>query len=109
MTGSPRLNPMSNTRNGGLLRLFLVSIFVAAGSVTMPFLDSLVPNYYLNTINGLPFDISFCLSGIWVLLVVFAVKSYGKRGLWLLIEMPVALYVPVILALAELGWINPAI
>ena len=105
MTGSPHLNAMSNTKNKGLLRLFLVSTFVVALNVAIMFFPyPLVPIDYLN-----PFDFSLCLSGIWILLVILAVKSYGKRGLWLLVGMPIALYLPVILALGELGWINAAI
>jgi hypothetical protein len=103
MTGSPRLNQMSNVENQGFLRLFSVSVFVAAVNAAIMFIP-LGPIDYLN-----PFYSSCCVSGIWILLVIFAVGSYGKRGLWLLIAMPIALYVPIILALAELGWIDPAI
>jgi hypothetical protein len=105
MTGSPRLNQTSNTENQGFLRLFLISIFVAAVNAAIMFYPfSLGPIDYFDR-----FDSSCCASGIWILVVILAVGSYGKRGLWLLIAMPIALYVPIILALAELGWIDPAI
>ncbi len=104
-------------KNKGLLRLFFISVSIAAANVALVFFsdalaffsDSLGLIDYRNTIGDLLFYFSFCGSGIWILLVVLALRSYGKRGLWLLIGMPIALYVPVIFALFALGYINVAI
>ena len=45
---------------------------------------------------------SVCLSGFWVLLVCLSVAAYRKRGLWLLIGAPLALYYPY--AFLVWGW-----
>jgi hypothetical protein len=100
-------------KNKGLLILFLVSISIAAVNVALVFLADplvqLVPIDYRNTVGSWLWYISFCGSGIWILLVVLALRSYGTRGLWLLIGLPFALYWPVILALFALGYIKVAI
>ena len=95
-------------KNKGLLRLFLISIFVAAVSFAPRiFLESLIP--HRTTIGDLPLYVGFCGSGIWIFLVVLALRAYGSRGLWLLIGMPLALCWPSFLALFALGYIKVVI
>jgi hypothetical protein len=41
---------------------------------------------------------SYPLSAVWSLTVIFAVLRCGKQGLWTLVGLPFALYLPALMA-----------
>jgi len=105
---------MSDAKNKGLIRLFLISISIPTANFALEFFeDSPLPiglsHIGLSYIGDLGLYISFCGSGVWILSFVIALRSYGKRGLWLLIGMPIALGGPALFALFVLGYIKVAI
>jgi hypothetical protein len=88
----------------GLIILFVTSVFLAV--INAAPLDSWPLQVPIGATVGFYFDLIFCIAGIWLLLVVIALKVYGKRGLWLLIGMPLALFRPIFWTLVKLGWIQ---
>jgi hypothetical protein len=96
-------------KNRGLLRWFLISTVIAAASFALVFFQDSLPIGLSNKLDDLPLYISLCGSGVWILLVVLALRAYGRRGLWLLIGMPLALCWPSFLALFALGYIKVVI
>ena len=95
-------------KSRGFASLLTLSLFFAILNVTFA---RVVPNYGpRSTLTGDGwFDISLCIAAIWTLLVLITLTMYGKRGLWLLIGMPFALFAPVFLTLFALGFIRAAI
>jgi hypothetical protein len=97
-------------KNLSLGQLLAISIFVAAVNVALPFLLELMPIGHLGMpVDELSFYVSLCIAGVWVSLVVFALRAHGSRASWLLIGMPIALYWPVLFVLFALGFIDVAI
>lgn len=47
--------------------------------------------------------VSLCMALIWFLVLVFAVVRYGKRGMCILLGLPLALYWPTALGLLFYG------
>jgi hypothetical protein len=92
-------------KNLSLGRLFAVSILVAALNVALPFL--LLAKFSIE-VDELCLHVGLCLAGIWLFLTVLALSAHGRRGLWLLIGLPFALF-PVWLNLFFWGYINGAI
>jgi hypothetical protein len=88
--------------------LWTLSLFFAILNVTI---GRFVPNCgrHLTLTGDCRFDISLCIAALWTSLVVITLKVYGKRGLWLLIGMPFALWAPVFYTLFAWGYIRFAI
>ncbi len=70
--------------------LLLLSLLVAGLGFLEPFLFMKEPH------SVLP---SFGFSGLWMLLFIFGLMAYRKRGLWLLLGAPFALIWPAMLGL----------
>jgi len=88
--------------------LLTLSLFFAILNVTFA---RVVPNYGpRSTLTGDGhYDISLCIAAIWASLVLITLMMYGKRGLWLLIGMPFALFLPVFMTLFVFGFIHAVI
>jgi hypothetical protein len=85
--------------------LFIASFVVAASNFVGPSVDKWWPSFWLrleefwqqthhhtlvNPLASLWFEIANM--GIWVALLVIALKVYGKRGLWLATALPFLVY-----------------
>lgn len=63
-------------------------------------------NYKRLTGRELFLDTMILIAGLWVLLLVVALRRYRKRGLWLLIGMPLVFYWIVVFSLLRLGYVQ---
>src|ERR1700731_3517276 len=91
-------------RNRGFITLFATSLVVAV--------VNLVPPTSRNWFYPFHQDVGFYLAGIWFLLVAIALVFYARRGLWLLVGMPFALFFPIyfllwVIGLLDIIWPTP--
>ena len=74
-----------------VLRVMVVlSLLAALGSAVTP----LILNETQRSVN-----LSYALSAIWAMTVIFTIRRTGLRGLWTLSGLPFALYWPALTAL----------
>lgn len=64
-------------------------------SVVIAYLAWLLPQCQMPIIYDFTISRSLPLAVVWILLVVFALWRYRKKGLWLLVGSPMALYWPI--------------
>ncbi len=79
-----------------------ISVAIALGAGALP-LASLSLVSRLNEapfVSGFLFFLGFLLPYVWVATVTLFIRQYGKRALWLLLEAPVAIFWPWIIAIA---------
>jgi hypothetical protein len=79
---------MPNTLKG----LLATSLLLAVANLLLPFVAGMaviVPS-----------------AGLWLSLLILTVMEYGKRGLWLLIGSPVALFWAIVLVLYSFHYID---
>jgi len=80
---------------------FLVlSLFVAVLGAILPFLEAVLPFRYDPALTT---SWSVCLALFWLILVVVGLLRFKKRGLWLLIGVPIALFFPF--SLVRIFWV----
>jgi hypothetical protein len=93
------LKASGSFNNRGFITLFALSIVVA-------FANLVPPTSRVNWPHLFDQDVGFYLAGIWILLVTIAVVFHGRRGLWLLVGMPVALFWPICFLLWVIGFLD---
>jgi len=67
-----------------------ISIFIGAVAWAVPFEAPMIWNYWV--------------SGIWFAILIAAITSYGKGGLWFALGAPLALWHSGFAALIYIGW-----
>jgi hypothetical protein len=83
----------------GFIALFATSLVVAVVNLEPPTSRVNWPHLFDQ-------DVGFYLAGIWLLLVAIALVFHGRRGLWLLVGMPVALFFPIYFLLWATGCLD---
>ncbi len=71
---------------------FTLSLFLALVNLLLPF--------------RAPLFIVYPLTALWLLLLAFALLIYGKRGLWLLLGSPIALFWAIMLVLYSFHYVD---
>jgi len=82
---------MSRVKSHGFVALFLATALIALFSFAAP--GWTPPNYNLVFMLSIP---STCM---WVFLVGFSLRKFGKKALWMLVSCPAALFWLVLLLL----------
>ena len=77
-------------RSTPLIVLLAVSLAIAAIAWGIPFTASMVWSYWA--------------SGLWCAIAIGAIAVYGKRGLWVVLGAPVALWHIAFAAFIDLAW-----
>ena len=83
----------------GFITLFAISLVVAVVNLEPPTSRVHWPHLFDQ-------DVGFYLAGIWLLLVAIALVFHGRRGLWLLVGMPFALFFPICVLLWVSGFLD---
>jgi len=78
-----------------LQRLFTLSIVVAAVGAILPWA------FQMLEFSAWAWLGSLCLAGLWLILLIVALAKFKKRGFWLLIGAPFALFAPFALWVAS--------
>ncbi len=73
-----------------------------ATSLLLAFINLLLP--FVGFLTETPVAVYF--GGLWLFFLTFALITYGKRGLWLLIGFPLAVLWPIVAVAYSLGYID---
>jgi len=77
----------SDSSTGNLIVVVIISIVISGASLVYLYGFPYSPDL------SLYYMASFALTGVWLLLLLYAVAKFGKRSLWLLIGAPPVLWV----------------
>ena len=76
--------------------MFATSLLLALASLSVPFVNLALSNLLsTNQPIVIPTESSTPIALLWIMLLISAFTRYGKRGLWLLVGFPLALFWPV--------------
>jgi|HubBroStandDraft_6_1064221.scaffolds.fasta_scaffold667620_2 hypothetical protein len=92
----------------GFITLFATSLIIALVNLVPPvWWANWAAAYHLYPVFK-PLDgvVEFYLAGVWALLLVIGLVFYGKRGLWLLVGLPLALFFPSVVLLLVTGYLQ---
>ena len=82
--------------------MFATSLLLAFASLSIPFVNLALANLLsLNQPIVIPTEIVYPIALLWLMVLISALTRYGKRGLWLLVGFPLALFGPVCLVVAS--------
>jgi energy-coupling factor transporter transmembrane protein EcfT len=73
-----------------------------ATSLLLAFINFLLP--FVGPFGETP--VAVYLAGLWLFLLTFALIKYGKRGVWLFMGFPLALFWPIVFVAYSLGYID---
>ena len=92
----------------GFITLFATSLIIALVNLVPPvwWANWAAAHHLYPVFKPLDGVVEFYLAGVWALLLVIGLVFYGKRGLSLLVGLPLALFFPSVVLLLVTGYLQ---